>query len=365
MQVRYVDLAAQWTDIRSRALPEIDKVLSSGMYLEHEVVSTLEERLAAFLKVRNVVCLNSGTDALLMALKVLDVKPEDEVITVPNSFIASVAAIEHVGAKSVFVDVGDDHLIDTSKIEKSITSKTKAIMPVHLEGKVANLNRIHEIAQAYGLKVIEDSAQAIGSNSQGIGPGQISDIACFSLHPLKNLNGAGDGGFVATNDDELAARIIRLRSHGQSTRNRSPEFGFVSRLDSIQAAILNIKLDDLPTVINKRREIAAIYDQAFGESSIKIPVTMPGVFHTYHLYVVELENRDKIQERLSQEGIETKIHYPTLITDQEAFTKVYPQVKLEIPNARRQVSRILSLPVHQHLTSEQVHHVFNTLGRLL
>lgn len=365
MQVKFVDLAAQWADIRSRALPEIDRVLSSGMYLEHETVSMLETRLAEFLNVRNVVCLNSGTDALLMALKVLEIKPGDEVITVPNSFIASVAAIEHVGAKSVFVDVGDDHLIDTRAIEKAITSKTKAIMPVHLEGKVADINSIREIAQTYGLKVIEDSAQAIGSNFQGIGPGQISDIACFSLHPLKNLNGAGDGGFVATNHDELAARIVRLRSHGQSTRNRSLEFGFVSRLDSIQAAILNIKLDDLPLVINKRREIAAIYDQAFGQSRVGIPVTMSGVFHTYHLYVVEIENRNEIQKRLVEQGIETKIHYPTLITDQDAFTRVYPYAKLEISNARRQVDRILSLPIHQHLTSEQVHFVYKTLGGLL
>lgn len=365
MQVKYVDLGAQWIDIRSRALPEIDKVLSSGMYLEHETVSILERRLAEFLKVRNVICLNSGTDALLMALKVLEIKPGDEVITVPNSFIASVAAIEHVGAKSVFVDVGDDHLIDTDKIEKLITSKTKALMPVHLEGKISNITRIREIAKAHGLKVIEDAAQAIGSNFQGIGPGQISDIACFSLHPLKNLNGAGDGGFVATNDDDLAARIVRLRSHGQSTRNRSLEFGFVSRLDSIQAAILNIKLDELPNVVNKRREIAAIYDKAFQQSSIGLPVTMPGVFHTYHLYVVELDNRDKVQERLAQQGIETKIHYPTLITDQEAFAKAYPQAKLEISNARKQVSRILSLPIHQHLTSEQIDYVADTLGGML
>lgn len=365
MQVKYVDLGAQWIDIRSRALPEIDKVLSSGMYLEHEAVSILERRLAEFLKVRNVICLNSGTDALLMALKVLEIKPGDEVITVPNSFIASVAAIEHVGAKCVFVDVGDDHLIETSKIEKLITSKTKAIMPVHLEGKVANLNRIHEIAQAHGLKIIEDSAQAIGSHFNGIGPGQISDIACFSLHPLKNLNGAGDGGFIATNDDELAARIVRLRSHGQSTRNRSLEFGFVSRLDSIQAAILNIKLDELPNVIKRRREIAAQYDKAFGQSNIGLPVTMPGVFHTYHLYVVELENRNEIQERLSEKGIETKIHYPTLITDQEAFTRLYPLAKIDIPNAKKQVARILSLPIHQHLTLEQVVYVSDTLGEML
>jgi len=365
MQVKYLDLGAQWADIRERALPEIDRVLSSGMYLEHETVSHLELRLAEYLRVRNVVCLNSGTDALLMALKVMELKPGDEVITVPNSFIASVAAIEHVGAKSVFVDVGDDHLIDTRKIEESITSRTKAIMPVHLEGKISNLLHIREIAQAHGLKVIEDSAQAIGSSVNGIGPGQISDIACFSMHPLKNLNGAGDGGFVATDDDELAARISRLRSHGQSTRNRSLEFGFVSRLDSIQAAMLHFKLDDLPNVIAKRREIANRYDSVFKHIKVQIPITMPGVFHTYHLYVVELENRDRIKDKLAEYGIETKIHYPKLITDQEAFLNVYPSSKLQISNAKKQVNRILSLPIHQHLTTEQVNYVASKLGEIL
>jgi len=362
MRVKYVDLAAQWLDIKDRALPEIDKVLSSGMYLEHEVVSSLETRLAALLGVRNVVCLNSGTDALLMGLKVLELKSSDEVITVPNSFIASVAAIEHVGAKTVFVDVGEDHLIDVSKIEKAITSKTKAIMPVHLEGKVANLVKIRELAKVYGLKVIEDSAQALGSHFGGTWPGQISDIACFSLHPLKNLNAAGDGGFIATNDDDLANRISRLRSHGQAQRNHSLEFGFVSRLDSIQAAILHIKLDDLSKVISKRRYLAKIYDDALRNTNIKIPLSRPEVFHSYHLYVIEVKNRDTVQQYLDESGIETKVHYPTLISDQDAFRMRYPKSQLKITNAEAQVSRILSLPIHQHLDLEQLDYVIGRLG---
>ena len=365
MQVKYVDLGAQWEDIKQRALPEIDRVLSTGMYLEHDVVSRLEGRLADFLGVKNVVCLNSGTDALLMSLMSLGLRPGDEVITVPNSYIASVAAIEHVGARAVFVDVGEDHLIDTSKIEEAITSKTRAIMPVHLEGKIANLTKIREIADSYGLRIVEDSAQAIGSHLNGITPGQISDIACFSMHPLKNLNGAGDGGFIATNSDELASRISRLRSHGQSSRNKSLEFGFVSRLDSIQAAILHIKLDDLPLVIDKRRQIARKYDSAFGITPIKIPLSAPGVFHTYHLYVIEIDNRDKVQFELSEKGIETKIHYPTLITDQIAFTNKYPNTSLKLESARRQVSRILSIPIHQNLSDSQINYVIETLGNSL
>jgi dTDP-4-amino-4,6-dideoxygalactose transaminase len=365
MEVKYVDLGAQWLGMRNRALPAIEEVLSSGMYLEHPVVEDLESRMATFLGVKRGVSLNSGTDALLMSLFALGIRPGDEIITVPNSFIASVAVIEHVGAKTKFVDVGADHLIDIGSIEAAITSKTRAIMPVHLEGKMADVKKIKEIADKYDLLVIEDAAQAFGSHIFGEMPGKYSDVACFSLHPLKNLNAAGDGGFIATNRDDVADRISALRSHGQIARNVSNEFGFVSRLDSIQAAILNVKMDDLSETINRRRDLARIYDSGFADSSIQIPVVNEGLFHSYHLYVIEVNERNHVQKELLKVGIETKIHYPLLICDQIAYKNKYASPVGGIDNARKQTSRILSLPIHQNLTDMQVQFVIDKLRELI
>lgn len=364
MEIKYVDLGAQWIDIRERALPAIEEVLASGMYLEHPTVPNLEERMAKHLGVAYGLTLNSGTDALLMSLVALGIKPGDEVITVPNSYIASVAVIEHIGAKTVFVDVGTDHLMDVESIESAITERTRAIMPVHLEGKMTDMPRIKEIADRHGIFVIEDAAQAFGSHILGNMPGHYSDVACFSLHPLKNLNAAGDGGFIATNRIDIAERVKGLRNHGQISRNVSNEFGFVSRLDSIQAAILHIKLDDLNGTIDRRRELASIYENGLRNLPLKMPVIGKNVFHSYHLYVIEIDNRDINQNKLAAAGIETKIHYPTLICDQFAFKNKYPGEVPNIQNARIQSSRILSLPIHQNLTTSQAEYVVSSIRGL-
>jgi dTDP-4-amino-4,6-dideoxygalactose transaminase len=364
MKVPYIALGAQWSDIRDEALPLIDEVLSTGMYLEHDLVSTLEENLAIEIGVKNVILVNSGTDALLMSLLVMNIKPGDEVITVPNSFIASVAAIQHVGAKPVIVDVGVDHLIDVECIEAAITSQTKAIMPVHLEGKVCNMKRINEIASKHGLVVIEDAAQAFGSDFSSVKAGAWGDISCFSLHPLKNLNACGDGGFVATNDAAIADRLRALRSHGQKERNNSEEFGFVSRFDSIQAAILTIRLKYAKSNIAQRRKNASLYDREFKGSKVLIPFVDSRVFHSYHLYVVEIENRDAIKEELFKAGIDTRVHYPKLITEQSAFMNRYDSIDTQIPVALTQRKRILSLPIHHHLDEEQISYVAQILRTL-
>lgn len=363
MKVPYVSLGSQWADIRDEAMPLIDQVLSTGMYLEHELVGSLEENLASTIGVQQTILVNSGTDALLMALLVMNIKRGDEVITVPNSFIASVAAIHHVGAHPVMVDVGADHLIDVEKIEAAITSRTKAIMPVHLEGKVCNMERIMEIASRHGLVVIEDAAQAFGSDFAQIKAGAWGDISCFSLHPLKNLNSCGDGGFIATNNTSIANRLRALRSHGQRERNNSEEFGFVSRFDSIQAAILTIRLKYVKSVIAQRRANARLYDSEFKSSRVKTPLTDSRVFHSYHLYVVEVENRDLIKEELFKAGIDTRVHYPKLITEQNAYLHKYGDIDLSIPEALVQRSRILSLPIHHHLSEEQILFVAQTLRK--
>ena len=365
MKVPYVDLGSQWLSIKDRVLPKISEVLESGMYLEHPLIETLEKRIAKKLGVKYATTVNSGTDALIFSLVALGVTRGDEVITVPNSYIASVAAIEHIGATTVFIDVGPDHLIDTDLIEGAITPRTKAIMPVHLEGKMANMVDINRIAKKHGLLIIEDAAQAFGSKFLDHQPGNLSDVACFSFHPLKNLNAAGDGGLVVTNDYGLIEKVNRIKNHGQVSRNNSQNFGFVSRLDSIQAAILSIKLDDLDSTIDCRRSFAKHYGENLVEPRIQHPIFSREVFHSYHLYVIEVDNRDKVQDALKNAGVETKIHYPVLITDQVAYTSKYPEKKWHIPIAKRQKERILSLPIHQNLDLLQIEYVIDQLRRLV
>jgi dTDP-4-amino-4,6-dideoxygalactose transaminase len=365
MIVPYVDLGSQWLSIKDRALHKINEVLENGMYLEDPIIESLEKRIARRLGVKYATTVNSGTDALIFSLVALGIARGDEIITVPNSYIASVAAIEHIGATTVFIDVGADHLINANLIEEAITPQTKAIMPVHLEGKMADMVAINKIAKKHDLLIIEDAAQAFGSKFLEFQPGNLSDVACFSFHPLKNLNAAGDGGLIATNNYDLIEKVNRMKNHGQVTRNIHHNFGFVSRLDSIQAAILSIKLDDLDSTLVCRRFFAKQYDENLVKYDIQTPVVSLEVFHSYHLYVIEIDNRDKVQDALKNVGIETKIHYPTLITDQIAYTSRYPEKNWDIPVARKQKKRILSLPIHQNLNSFQINYVSDQLRGLV
>lgn len=364
MIVPYVDLGAQWKIIENDALKEISRILGEGNAILDAVVEELEEALAKYLNLKNCISLNSGTDALLFGLKCLGVKKGDEIITVANSFIASVAAIIHVGAIPIFVDVGADHLIDIEKIESLISSKTVAIMPVHLEGKMCDMLKISQIAKKYQIAVIEDAAQSFGSHRSGFMPGQLSDLACFSFHPLKNLNASGDGGFIATNNKNLADRVKRLRNHGLMDRDTVSEFGFVSRLDSIQAAILKIRLGLTDEILGIRRSIAHIYDAALDENKIVPPKISGDSFHSYHLYVIEVNNRNFLQESLNLVGVQTKIHYPKLICDQPAFLKTFSSYNLNLEETRKQSKRILSIPVHQHLNAEQIEFVIDQINKL-
>jgi len=366
MKVPYVDLGAQWRDIREVVLARIDEVLSSGMYLEHHLVEKLEDQLATMLNIKGCVMLNSGTDALILAMHALGIRRGDEVITVPNSFIASVAAIEHIGAKTQLVDVGPDHLIDVDAVEAAITSKTVAVMPVHLEGKMCDMSRLSEICARRGLLLIEDAAQAISSSFQGNSPGFGSNAACFSLHPLKNLNACGDSGFVASNDANLIKLLRQLRNHGQSERNRVTRFGVVSRMDSLQAVVVSERLRLLGEVVRKRVRNAAAYNFHLSQTPIiQLPIVERGVNHSYHLYVIEVNNRDVLIEQLAEQGIETRIHYPLLISDQPAFVEKYGLISSQFPNAVKQAKKILSLPIHQHLSNFQIEFVASQLVRFI
>ena len=280
IQIPYVNMKAQWQEERNELLPIIDKILSSGQYVGGTEIDKFEEDIAKYCQVKYAVALNSGTDALIMALDLLGVGPGDEVITPPNSFIASTAVIIHRGARPVFVDVLPNQNIDPDKIESAITSKTKAIMPVHLTGRVCEMDSIMDIADKHGLSVVEDAAQAIGSKYKGKPSGSIGHVGCFSTHPLKNLNACGDGGFITTNDENIYFKAKALSNHGMLNRDKVESFGYVSRMDNLQAGILNYRLNKLDKIISLRRKNAQFYIENIQNNNIFIPLEKSCEFNT-------------------------------------------------------------------------------------
>ena len=356
VQVPYVDLPAQFAEERAELLTRLQLVLARGDFILGAEVDALEDELAAAAGVRFAVALNSGTDALIFGLKALGIGPGDEVITPPNSFVASTAAIVHVGARPVFADVLPDQNIDPVAIEAAITPRTRAIMPVHLTGRVCDMAAILAIAGRYGLAVIEDAAQSIGSRYDGRLAGSFGAVAGFSLHPLKNLNAAGDAGFLATDDPSIAERAKRLRNHGMVDRNTVAEFGWVSRLDTLQAAILRYRLHRLPDVIHRRRANAACYQSGLKRDYLFAPPCRPQEFNTFHTFVVQVDDRDRLKQALLAQGIGTAIHYPVPIHLQPAARQLGYK-RGDFPVTERQADRILSLPIHQFLGTDEIDRV--------
>jgi dTDP-4-amino-4,6-dideoxygalactose transaminase len=355
--VRYVDFGAQFAAERTGLMGAVEAVLARGDFIGGADVELLEAALAAYLDIEHVVALNSGTDALTFALAVLGVGRGDEVITASNSFIASAAAIAHVGAVPVFVDVLPNQLLDPAAVEAAITSRTRALMPVHLTGRVADMPALMALAQRHGLEIVEDAAQAFGSRLGGRCAGTFGRINAFSAHPLKNLNAAGDAGFVATADGVLAARVQRLRNHGFLDRDTSLEFGFVSRMDTLQAAILRYRLVNVDEVISRRRRNAELYRELLaGCAAVEIASEVPEQFNSYHLVVIQTEARDALRARLAERGIGTKVHYPVPIHLQPAADHLKYHLG-SLPQTERQAALILSLPVHQFLGREDVAYV--------
>lgn len=363
LKIPYVNLVAQWESERDELLPIIDRVLASGQYIGGPIVEEFEKRAAALCGSKHCVALNSGTDALVCGLVAMGVKRGDEVITPPNSFVASTAAITHIGATPVFVDVLPDQNIDPSKIESAITSKTKVIMPVHLTGRMARMDEICEIAERHHLQIIEDGAQSIGSKYKNITSGKWGKIGCFSAHPLKNLNACGDGGFLVTDDDNIASQIRLMRNHGLIDRNTVQIFGSVSRMDVLQAAILNFRIQKLEEVTEKRRKNAALYRKLLDATKIFIPEEPSIEFNTYHTFVIQVNNRDRLKKRLEEVGIETSIHYPIPIHLQPAAAKL-GHVKGNFPVTEEQADRILTLPVNQFLSESDIIEIVDQVNRL-
>ena len=352
-KIPYVNLSAQWESEKHELLPIIEKVMASGSFILGEMVESFEAKVAKYCKVDYCVALNSGTDALMCGLMGLGVKPGDEVITPPNSFIASTAAIIHIGAVPVFVDVQEDQLIDVKKIEKAITHKTKAIMPVHLTGKMADMVEIKKISKKYSIPIIEDAAQSIGSSLNGEASGSMGQVGCFSTHPLKNLNACGDGGFLISNDQELVSRIKSFRNHGFIDRNVVQRFGLVSRMDEVQAAILNFRIKKLNEVIRSRRRNAQLYRETINTNYLVLPKELKGQFDSYHTFVIQCENRESLIKVLNENNIQTAIHYPCPIHLQPAASGLGYN-KGDFPMVEAQSNRILTLPIHQYLEVEEI-----------
>ena len=355
-RILYVNLDAQWQDDRDGLLPIIDTVLGSGHYVGGDEVDKFEKNMAELCQVKYAVALNSGTDALTLSLHLLGVGHGDEVITPPNSFIASTSVIVHLGAKPVFVDVLPDQNIDPGKIEAAITEKTKAIMPVYLTGRVCDMDPIMQIANKHGLAVVEDAAQAIGSKYKGKPSGSIGDVGCFSTHPLKNLNACGDGGFLTTNDENICAKAKSLRNHGMSDRDRVDNFGYVSRMDNLQAAILNYRLKILDEIIYRRRQNAQSYLEYIETDEVFIPLEKEYEFNTYHTFVTQLKKRNELKESLLKQGIESTIHYPTPIHLQPAAKRLGYKLG-DFPITEKQAGKILTLPINQSLGQSEIERI--------
>ncbi|HZD60939.1 MAG TPA: DegT/DnrJ/EryC1/StrS family aminotransferase [Anaerolineae bacterium] len=356
-KIPFVDLVSQHSRLSKEIEEAIGDVLARGSFTLGGTVQRFEEEFAAFCGVDYAVGVGSGTDALHFALRALGVGPGDEVITVPNTYIATVEAIVMCGARPVFVDIDEDtHLMDASQLEGAITEKTKAIIPVHLYGQPADMQEICRIAARRGLKVVEDACQAHGASMAGIRTGCFGDAACFSFYPSKNLGAVGDGGIVVTNNKEVYERIARLRSHGEESKYTHTELGYCSRLHGIQAAVLGIKLKYLDRWNKARRYNAGVYDSHFESTPIIKPVCKDLNDHVYHLYVIRTKDRDELREHLAAQNIETGIHYPIPIHLQPSMQE-YGYKKGDFPVTERVVDEIVSLPMFPELEDSDIERV--------
>lgn len=361
MHIPYVNLAAQHAPIRDELLAAIGNVIDKGQFILGEEVAEFERRFAELCGVRYAVGLNSGTDALILALKAIGIGPGDEVITVLNSFVSSTSCIALIGARPVFVDVCEDYNINAALIEQAITPRSRAILPVHLTGRPADMDPILEVARIYRLHVIEDCAQAVMAEYKGKRVGSFGLVGCFSLHPLKTLNACGDGGVLTTDDADLAGQVRILRNIGLKTRDDCVVWSGNSRLDTLQAAILLVKLHYLEVWTEKRRANARFYQEHLnGLSQVKIPTDKPHERAVYHTFVIQADYRDELQAHLSKMGIGTAIHYPIPIHLQKAARNLNYGPS-SFPIAERQARRILSLPVYPELEEAELKYVVDSI----
>jgi len=357
MKIPFVDLQAQYKSIAGEVAAAIQCVLDRGDYILGEQVRLFEEEFAAYIGVKHAVGVGTGLDALEMLLRAYEIGPGDEVITAANTYIATALAIMAVGARPVLVDIDPaTYNVNVGAIEAAITTRTRAIMPVHLCGQPADMDEILAIGEKHGLKVIEDAAQAHGARYGGVRVGSIGDAAGFSFYPGKNLGAYGDGGMVVTNDAAIAEKVRRLGNYGQRVKYEHTSVGTNSRLDTIQAAILRVKLRRLDVWNDARREHAAAYQTLLQGADCTVPVTAADRTHIFHLYVVEVDDRGDVQKLLTEKGISTGIHYPIPIHLQEACAGLGYK-RGDFPATERAAGRILSLPMYAELAAGQQEYV--------
>lgn len=361
MNVGFYGHVRQYHNLKSELDTAIRDVLESGQYVLGPALSRFERDLAAFHQMEHAVGVNSGTDALWLTFLALGIGPGDEVITTANTFFATAEAIWFTGAKAVFVDIEPEtRNIDPGLIEAAVTPRTKALVPVHLYGQMADMPAISKIAKRHGLHVVEDCAQAIDAHGDGFAVGELSDAVCISFIIQKNLGTFGDGGAVVTNREEIASRIRALRNHGSRKRSHH-SMGYNSRLDDLHAAVLGVKLRSLPAWSDRRREIADLYTAGLESPGFTLPFEKPGYRHVYHLYVIETPNRDGLLKYLNDVGIDAKVHYPIAIHRQEG----YPWGKaadrdVHLPRTERSAARVLSLPMYPELTQHEIDYVIDS-----
>lgn len=362
MNIPIINSKRQYETIAKEAEAAVLEVMRSGQYILGKNNKQLEETFSKYVGVNHSVALNSGTDALHLALRALDIGEGDEVISTAFTFVATSESIGIVGAKPVFVDIDYDTFnIDASKIEAAITPKTKAIIPVHLYGQPCDMDTIMDIAKRHNLFVIEDACQAIGAEYKGRKVGSIGDIGCFSFYPTKNLGTMGDGGMLTTNSENIKNRVVALRNHGGAVRYHHDEIGVNSRLDEIQAAILNVKFPHIDTWNKMRREHAAYYNELFKDCpDIVTPKELDGTYCVYHQYTVKVPNRDEVHKLLGEAGIGAMIYYPIPLHLQKVHAK-YNFREGMLPNTEKNTKLVLSLPMFAEITKEEQQTVAKTL----
>jgi dTDP-4-amino-4,6-dideoxygalactose transaminase len=354
IKVPSLDLKIQYQSIKPEIDAAIGRVLESGQFVLGSEVAGFEKEFAAYCGASECIALNSGTSALHLALLAAGIGPGDEVITVPFTFVASVAAVVYTGARPVLVDIDPrSFTLDPAAIEAAITPRTKAILPVHLYGQPADMDPLTQVAWRHGLVVIEDAAQAHGAKYKGRPVGSIGDIACFSFYPGKNLGAYGEGGAVTTNNAEYASTIRMLRDWGQDRKYHHRLRGFNYRMEAFQGAILRVKLRHLERWTEARRAIIGKYNQLLAGSGVERPTEMPWARHVYHLYTLRSDHRDILQKTLQEKGIQTGIHYGVPVHLQPAYANL-GYGRHALPHSEKAADEVLSLPLYPEMTDDQI-----------
>lgn len=356
MKIPFVDLKQRYVEEKKDLNLIINDVLSSGNLILSNEVTDLESEISNFLKVKHCLTLNSGTDALMMSLWALGISKGDEVITSTVSFIATAGSIAHVGATPVYVNCSSDLNINVDEIESKINKNTKAIMPVHWTGRMSDVIRIKEISDKYNIPIIEDAAQAIGSSISNVKPGQFSEFACFSSHPLKPLNGLGDSGYLVTNNSNLYEKIKLYRNHGLIERDNAEIFGVNSRMDSINAAVIRMRLKKLDSVISRRESNINFYRENIKTSHFKIIPDKKNEKNTYAMFVCTADDRNGLKEYLTNNGVESLIYYGNPLHKHTASKKLNMDHS-DLTYSEQICDSVLSIPFHQHLKKDELKYI--------